>query len=174
MPPIRHEYLCIRHLLFSRRKKCLQLQMMFYCPCIRSDTRSVFSGVFKVLLDRLPYQVYKPSLPCYFIITGRRIVGFKPFCWYLAVCEIQTTSPKIWTRVAVSISNDVNNYTTDTSTKALVCVCVCVCEYIKIQIVLLCICISNSAVRRISISWIKIGNFPRIMCDLSNSCSILK
>ena len=33
----------------------------------------------------------------------------------LVLCEMQPVSSRIWTRVAVSISNNYNHYTTDTS-----------------------------------------------------------
>ena len=57
----------------------------------------------------------EPSLPYYLPIAGGRIIGFIPFPRVLVLCEMQSVSSKIWTRVAVSISNDDNHYTTDTT-----------------------------------------------------------
>ena len=53
-----------------------------------------------------------PSLPYYLPVAGERIVGFIPFTRVLALCETQTDSSRIWTRVAVSISFEVNHYVT--------------------------------------------------------------
>ena len=55
------------------------------------------------------------SLPYYLPIAGRRIIGFIPFPRVLVLCEMQSASSRIWTRVAVSISYDDNHYTTGTS-----------------------------------------------------------
>ena len=44
-----------------------------------------------------------------------RIIGVMPFPRVLVVCEMQSVSPRIWTRVTVSISYDDNHYTTGTS-----------------------------------------------------------
>ena len=54
----------------------------------------------------------KPSLPNYLPLVGERIVGFIPFRRVLVLCEMQSTSSRIWTRVAVSISYDDNHYIT--------------------------------------------------------------
>ena len=56
----------------------------------------------------------KQSLPYYFPIAGGRIIGFIPFPRVLVLCEMQLAWSRIWTRVAVSISNDDNHYTTGT------------------------------------------------------------
>ena len=57
----------------------------------------------------------EPSLSNYLPIAGGRIIGFIPFLRVLVLCEMQSVSSKIWTRVAVSISYDDNHYTTSTS-----------------------------------------------------------
>ena len=57
----------------------------------------------------------KRSLPYYLLIAGGRITGFIPFPSILVLCEMQSVRSRIWTRVAVSISCDNNNYTTGTS-----------------------------------------------------------
>ena len=57
----------------------------------------------------------EPSLSYYLRIAGGRIIGFIPFPRVLVLCEMQSVSSRIWTRVAVSISCDDNHYTTGTS-----------------------------------------------------------
>ena len=59
----------------------------------------------------------EPSLSYYLPIAGGRIIGFIPFPRVLVLCEMQSVSSRIWTRVAVFISYDDNDYTTGTSTK---------------------------------------------------------
>ena len=56
-----------------------------------------------------------PSLPYYLPIAGGRIIGFISFPRVLVLCEMQSVSSRVWTRVAVSISYDDNYYTTGTS-----------------------------------------------------------
>ena len=50
-----------------------------------------------LLLDWLPYQ--EPSLSYYLPIAGRRTTGFIPFPGVLVLCEIQTASSRVWTRI---------------------------------------------------------------------------
>ena len=57
----------------------------------------------------------EPRLSYYLPIVGGRIIGFIPFPRVLGLCEMQSVSSRIWTRVAVSISYDDNHYTTGTS-----------------------------------------------------------
>ena len=57
----------------------------------------------------------EPSLPHYLPIAGGRIIGFIPFPRVLVLCEMQSVSSRVWTRVAVSFSYDDNHYTTGTS-----------------------------------------------------------
>ena len=59
-------------------------------------------------------KVKEPSLPYYSSIVGVRIIGFIPFLRVLVLWEMQSASFRIWTRVAVSISNDDNHYATGT------------------------------------------------------------
>ena len=54
----------------------------------------------------------EPSLSYNLPIAGGRIIGFIPFPRVLVLCEMQSVSSRIWTRVAVSISYDDNHYTT--------------------------------------------------------------
>ena len=56
----------------------------------------------------------EPSLPYYLPIAGGRIIEFMPFPRVLVLCEMQSVSSRIGTRVAVSISYDDNHYTTGT------------------------------------------------------------
>ena len=57
----------------------------------------------------------EPSLLYYLPIAGGRIIGSIPFPRVLVLCEMQSVSSRIWTRVTVSISYDGNHYTTGTS-----------------------------------------------------------
>ena len=57
----------------------------------------------------------EPSLPYYLPIDRGRIIGFIPFPRVLVLCEMQSISSRIWTRVAESISFDDNHYNTGTS-----------------------------------------------------------
>ena len=52
------------------------------------------------------------SLPYYLPIAGGRIIGFIPFPRVLVLCEMQSVSSRIWTRVAVSIFYDDSHYNT--------------------------------------------------------------
>ena len=57
----------------------------------------------------------EPSLSYYLPIAGGRIIGFIPFPRVLVLCEMQSVSSRIWTRIAVFISYGDNDYTTGTS-----------------------------------------------------------
>ena len=50
----------------------------------------------------------------YLSIAGGRITGLIPFPMVLVLCEMQSASSRIWTRVAVSISYDDKHCTTGT------------------------------------------------------------
>ena len=54
-----------------------------------------------------------------------------PFPRVLVICEMYSVSSRIWTRVAVSISNDDDYYTSfcRISSVSFLCVCVCVCVW---------------------------------------------
>ena len=86
------------------------------------DTRSIFKRSLKrfefrvfLFLDCCLTKAEEPSLSYYLPIAGGRIIGFIPFPKVLVLCEMQSVSSRIWTRVAVSISYDDNHYTTGTS-----------------------------------------------------------
>ena len=66
-------------------------------------------------LTSCPTKAEEHSLPYYLPIVGGRIIGFIPFPRVLVLCEMQSVSSKIWTRITVSISYDDNHYTTGTS-----------------------------------------------------------
>ena len=64
----------------------------------------------------LPHQGWRTqSVLLYLPIAGGRLTGFIPFPRVLVLCEMQSISSRIWTRVVVSISNDDKHYTTGTS-----------------------------------------------------------
>ena len=63
-------------------------------------------------IDPRPH-IYWPSVE-FLPIAGGRIIGFIPFPMVLVLCEMQSVSSRIWTRVVVSISYDDNHYTTGT------------------------------------------------------------
>ena len=69
-------------------------------------------ALFVLCRDTLSYE--EPSLSYYLPIAGGRIIGFIPFPSVFVICEMQSVSSRIWTRVAVSISYDDNHYTTGT------------------------------------------------------------
>ena len=69
---------------------------------------SEFSFSYTICLTKAE----EPSLPYYLSIAGGRIIGFIPSLRVLVLCEMQSVSSRIWTGVAVSISNDNNHYTT--------------------------------------------------------------
>ena len=86
------------------------------------DTRSIFKRSLTWLNSEFSFsetscltKTEEPSLPYYLPIAGGRIIGFIPFPRVLVLCEMQSVSSRIWTRVAVSISYDDNHYSTGTS-----------------------------------------------------------
>ena len=57
----------------------------------------------------------EPGLSYYLPIAGGRIIGFIPFPRVLVLCEMQSVSSRILTRIAVFISCGDNDNTTGTS-----------------------------------------------------------
>ena len=53
----------------------------------------------------------EPSLSYYLPIAGGGMIGFIPFPRVFVLCEMQSASSRIWTRIAVSISYVDNHYT---------------------------------------------------------------
>ena len=114
---------------------------IFTNPSARAgyDTRSIFKQSFTGLNSEFSFsstscftKTEEPSLPYYLPIAGGRIIGFIPFPMVLVLCEMQSVSSRIWTRVAVSISFDDNHYTTGTSfvIEVVIISWLCSCVYL--------------------------------------------
>ena len=108
-------------------KRIIQVEfsILFTNPSARVgyDTRSIFkrsltglNSEFSLSYTSCLTKAEELSLSYYLPIAGGRIIGFIPFLRVLALCEMQSVSSRIWTRVGVSISYDDNHYTTGTST----------------------------------------------------------
>ena len=82
------------------------------------DVRSFFKGGLIGLDSEFSFQTShlskteEPSLPDYLPIAEGRMRGFILLPRVLVLCEMQSASSMIWTRVSASISNDDNHYTT--------------------------------------------------------------
>ena len=61
-----------------------------------------------LLLDELSHQGWRTQ-------SALLLIGFIPFSKVLVLREMQPATSRIWTRIAVSISDDDNHYTTGTS-----------------------------------------------------------
>ena len=97
---------------------------IFTNPSARAgyNTRSIFKRSLTGLNSEFSFsytscltKAEEPSLSYYLPIAGERISGFIPFPRVLVLCDMQSISSRIWTRVAVSISYNDNHYTTGTS-----------------------------------------------------------
>ena len=104
----------------------LQIPKVFICfliftnPSARAgyDTRSISKRSLTGLNSEFSFsstscltKAEETNLPNYLPIAGGRIIGFIPFPMVLVLCEMQSVSSRIWTRVAVSNSYDDNHYT---------------------------------------------------------------
>ena len=98
--------------------------LLFTNPSARAgyDTRSIFRRSLTGLNSEFSFsytscltKAEEPSLSYYLPIAGGRIIVFIPFARVLVLCEMQSVSSRIWTRIAVFISYDDNDYTTGTS-----------------------------------------------------------
>ena len=112
------------HRVHFLRRESLQHGILNYIyQPLRSagyDTRSIFKRSLAGLNSEFSFsKAEEPSLPYYLPIAGGRIIGFILFPRVLVLCEMQSVSSRIWTRVAVSISYDDNHYTTGTSLTSL-------------------------------------------------------
>ena len=105
---------------------------IFTSPSSRAwyDTRSIFkqsltgfNSEFSFSYTSCLNKAEEPSLSYYLPIAGGRIIGVIPFPRVLVLCEMQSFSYRIWTRVTVSISYDDNHYTTGTSQKTIINCC---------------------------------------------------
>ena len=133
----------------------IYLSILFTNPSARAgyDTRSIFKRSLTGFNSEFSFsetscltKAEEPRLSYYLPIAGRRIIGFIRFPRVLVLCEMQWVSSRIWTRVAVFISYDENNYTTGTylpiylSIFVLMCVqvplyvCMYVCMYVSIYL----------------------------------------
>ena len=83
-------------------------------PILKQSLTGLISE-FSFSLTSCLIKAEETSLPNYLPIAGGRIIGFIPFPRVLVLCEMQSVSSRIWTRVAVSISYGDNHYTTTIS-----------------------------------------------------------
>ena len=90
------------------------------------DTRSIFkrsltglNSEFSFSLTSCLTKAEEPSRSYYLPIDGGRSIRFIPFPRVLVLCEMQSFSSRIWTRVAVFISYDDNHFTTGTSFRVI-------------------------------------------------------
>ena len=99
--------------------------IIFTNPSARAgyDTRSIFKWSLTGLNSEFSFSLIscltkaeEPNLSYYLPIAGGRIIGFIPFPRVLVLCEMQSVSSSIWTRVVVSNSYDDNHYTTGSVT----------------------------------------------------------
>ena len=115
----------LKHFKTRERDSTNSCLILFTNPSARAgyDTRSIFKRILTGLNSEFSFSLTscltkagEPSLSYYLPIAGGRIIGFISFPRVLVLCEMQSVSSRIWTRVAVFISYDDNNYTTGTST----------------------------------------------------------
>ena len=85
-------------------------QGQFFLKWSLTGLKSEFSFSYTSCLTKAE----EPSLSYYLPIAGGGIIGFIPFPRVLELCEMQSVSSRIWTRVAASISYDDNYFTTGT------------------------------------------------------------
>ena len=104
----------------SKKGNAFFFSIHIYSP-LHLGTKSIFKRSLTGLNSEFSFSYTKfltkaeePSLPYYLPIAGGRIIGFIPFPRVLVLCEMQSVSSRIWTRVAVSISYDDNHFTTGT------------------------------------------------------------
>ena len=73
------------------------------------DKRSVFKRSLTGFNSEFFFltKAEEPSLPYYLPIAGGRIIGFIPFTRVLVLCEMQSVSSQIWTRVACPFSTTI-------------------------------------------------------------------
>ena len=106
--------------------------IIFTNPSARAgyDTRSIFKRSLTGLNSEFSFswtsfltKAEELSLPYYLPIAGRGVIGFIPFPGVLVLCEMQSVSSRIRTRVAVSLSYDDNHYTTGTAKIIIIIIC---------------------------------------------------
>ena len=118
---LRQHWVCLIDQIGFNCSSVLSVLSYLPTPPLGQDmTQGQFlSGVSQVSIQSFPSPrlVASPRLkilvcPTILPIAGGRIIGFIPFQRVLVLCEMQSVSSRIWTRVAVSISYDDNHYTT--------------------------------------------------------------
>ena len=89
------------------------MQLCIYSSPLHGQDVTIFKWSFISLNSEFYFsktlchaKVKELSLPYHLAIVGERIIGFIHFPRVLRLCEMQTASSKIWTRVTVSISFD--------------------------------------------------------------------
>ena len=105
----------LRSLVVTQNPVINQRLTIFTYPSTRVgyDTGSIFKRSLTGFNSEFSFsgtccltKAEEPSVPYYLPIAGGRAIGFIPFPRVLALCEMQSVSSRIWTRVAVSISYD--------------------------------------------------------------------
>ena len=143
---MRNIFLCVRS--FIEVVIIVDYVSAYICICIFTntsaragyDTRSIFKRSLTGLNSQFSFsktnchtKAENPCLSYNLPIARGRIIGFIPFPRVLMLCEMQSASSRIWTRVAVSISYDDNHYTMGTSFGLyLYMYCVVICGYTTI------------------------------------------
>ena len=102
----------------GKKSRTVRITPILICPlAAKSLVLITVRRVHYGKMSKAPTTLIKaeePSLPYYLPIAGWRIIGFIPFPRVLVLCEMQSVSSRIWTRVAMSISYDNNHNTTGT------------------------------------------------------------
>ena len=78
----------------------MMMIMILFTQPLRSGRIWHKVNFFKAEFNRFEFRVFfLLSLPYYLPIAGGRIIGFIPFPRVLVLCEMQSVSSRIWTRV---------------------------------------------------------------------------
>ena len=105
---------------------CVCVCVCVYLPNLFPHSECYTRGIFTESLTGLNSEFFfsetgyftsvkEPSLPYYLLIAEGRIVGCITYWRVIALCQMQTASSRFLTRIAVSISNDDNHFTTSAS-----------------------------------------------------------
>ena len=106
----------VRHIKFNDQWLAVftNLQTLYWYlpnPSARAgyDTRSIFKRSLTGLNSEFSFsytscltKAKEPNPSYYLPIAGGRIIGFIPFPRVLVLCEMQSVSSRIWTRIVVS------------------------------------------------------------------------
>ena len=119
----------LQSFIYQKIQKTNRSFIIFTNPSAQAgyDTRSIFKMSLTGLNSEFSFsytscltKAEEPSLPYHLPIAGGRIIGLIPFPKVLVLCEMQSVSSRIWTRVAVFIFYDDNHYTTGTSNRSFI------------------------------------------------------